>query len=76
MDLLQIERIQNKTVYTQYSIKKRHMEQTNPQGTTNERQLWHGLSKDAVQSVNYYGYNRSYCGNKNGTRVESVLENY
>lgn len=41
------------------------MESLNPQGHQNERTLWHGTAYDALDSINTYGFNRSYCG-KNG----------
>lgn len=31
----------------------------------NERLLWHGTDENAVQEINVYGFNRSFCG-KNG----------
>ncbi|VDI15800.1 Hypothetical predicted protein, partial [Mytilus galloprovincialis] len=33
-----------------------------PPGHQNERLLWHGFAKDAINSINRYGFNRSYCG--------------
>ena len=63
--MFQIQRVQNKTLYQQYSAKKKLMEQQNPPGTQNERILWHGTAPAAVKSINALGFNRSYCG-KNG----------
>ena len=34
-------------------------------GIENEKTLWHGTSAEATEKINYYGFNRSYCG-KNG----------
>ena len=62
---LQIEKVQNKSLYLQYQAKKRQLESQNKQGTTNELFLWHGTSAETVDSVNAHGFNRSYCG-KNG----------
>lgn len=62
---LQISRIQNRALYQQYKAKKMSMESLNPQGHQNERTLWHGTAYDALDSINTYGFNRSYCG-KNG----------
>ena len=62
---LQIERVQNKTLYQQFIAKKKLMDDTNPPGMKNERPLWHGFSEDAKNSICSYGFNRSYCG-KNG----------
>ena len=63
--LLQLERIQNKMLYQQYLAKKKLLDSQNPQGTQNERELWHGTAPEAVNSINSFGFNRSYCG-KNG----------
>ena len=41
------------------------MDSTNLAGHQNERKLWHGTAIEAVNSINTYGFNRSYCG-KNG----------
>ena len=60
----QIDRIQNRTLYQQYAAKKAHLEKQNA-GIENEKTLWHGTASDAVDNINNYGFNRSYCG-KNG----------
>ncbi|XP_069139916.1 uncharacterized protein [Argopecten irradians] len=57
-----IERVQNQILYQQYAIRKDLLEKKNPQGTTNEQNLWHGTGEAAITSINYYGFNRSYCG--------------
>lgn len=59
-----MERVQNPTLFRQYQAKKAHMEKQNT-GIQNEKTLWHGTAVDAVQNINNYGFNRSYCG-KNG----------
>ncbi|XP_052088539.1 protein mono-ADP-ribosyltransferase PARP14-like isoform X3 [Mytilus californianus] len=59
---VKIERIQNKTLYQQFVAKKKSMDATNPKTVNNEKQLWHGFSVDALDSINRYGFNRSYCG--------------
>ncbi|XP_053407527.1 protein mono-ADP-ribosyltransferase PARP14-like [Mercenaria mercenaria] len=64
--IVRVERIQNKTLYTQYSAKRKEMNNNNPKKKDNERVLWHGTADDAVQSINSHGFNRSYCG-KNAT---------
>ena len=58
----QIDRIQNQTLYQQYAAKKAYLEVQNP-GIENEKTLWHGTRSEAVESINNYGFNRSYCGN-------------
>ncbi|XP_067656555.1 protein mono-ADP-ribosyltransferase PARP14-like isoform X2 [Haliotis asinina] len=61
-----VERIQNRSLYQQYTAKTKQLERQNPQGTQNESWLWHGTSTDAIDSINAHGFNRSYCG-KNAT---------
>lgn len=43
------------------------MEEFN-EGQINERHLWHGTSEDSIDSINMYGFNRSFCG-KNGKKA-------
>ncbi|XP_046558431.1 LOW QUALITY PROTEIN: protein mono-ADP-ribosyltransferase PARP14-like [Haliotis rubra] len=64
--VLKVDRIQNRSLYQQYTAKKKQLEKQNPQGTQNESWLWHGTSTDAIDSINAHGFNRSYCG-KNAT---------
>lgn len=52
-------------LYQQYVAKKKVLESQNPKGTQNEMELWHGTSAEAVDSINFHGLSRSYCG-KNG----------
>lgn len=70
--ILQIQRIQNKTLWQQYHAKKKQLEDQNPQNTQNEKFLWHGTADDAVDSINAHGFNRSYCG-KNGVYSNKPL---
>ncbi|CAC5408899.1 PARP10_14_15 [Mytilus coruscus] len=65
-NIVEIHRIQNKTLYQQYVAKKKSIDSTNPPGHQNEKSLWHGFAKDAMDSINKFGFNRSYCG-KNAT---------
>ncbi|CAC5404074.1 PARP10_14_15 [Mytilus coruscus] len=60
--IFKIEKIQNRTLQQQYVAKKKSMDSTNTTGTNNERKLWHGTAMEAVDSINTYGFNRSYCG--------------
>ncbi|XP_071137975.1 protein mono-ADP-ribosyltransferase PARP14-like [Mytilus edulis] len=62
LEFVKIERVQNKTLYQQYIAKKKSVDATNTPGHQNERLLWHGFAKDAMDSINRYGFNRSYCG--------------
>ncbi|KAH9499184.1 hypothetical protein Btru_004362 [Bulinus truncatus] len=61
-----IERIQNKALYQQYSVKKRDLDLHNPKGHMNEMKLFHGTSPGPIPMINENGFNRSYCG-VNGT---------
>ncbi|XP_061194327.1 protein mono-ADP-ribosyltransferase PARP14-like [Saccostrea echinata] len=62
-----IERIQNPSLYQQYAAKLDHIEKHVDQKTTKLVQdLWHGAAPAAIVSINYYGFNRSYCGNNAG----------
>ena len=57
-------RIQNKSLFHAYEIKRLDIKARYPDETI-EEQLWHGTSADAVQNINHQGFNRSFCG-KNG----------
>ncbi|CAG2246296.1 PARP10_14_15 [Mytilus edulis] len=62
--IVQIEKIQNRQLHQQYMAKKLNMENESSAHNT-ERTLWHGTAYNAIDSINTYGFNRSYCG-KNG----------
>ena len=47
------------------------MEQNNPAGTHNERELWHGTAVGALSEINATGFNRSFCG-RNGKTADYV----
>ncbi|XP_071137980.1 protein mono-ADP-ribosyltransferase PARP14-like isoform X2 [Mytilus edulis] len=70
VEFVKVERIQNKVLYQQFIAKKKLMGDTNPKTVQNERPLWHGFSVDALDSIQRYGFNRSYCG-KNATALGS-----
>lgn len=60
--IFQIFRIQNKTLYQQYEAKKNQINNQNPPGHQNEQKpVWHGTRPDAIDSIMYNGFNRSYC---------------
>ncbi|XP_005090722.3 uncharacterized protein LOC101848260 [Aplysia californica] len=60
--ILNIERVQNKTLYRQYMIKKREMERRNTGGNSNEQRLFHGTDAPNSASICRHGFNRSYSG--------------
>jgi len=72
--VLQIERVQNHSLYQQYAVNKLHMEASAGAGATTERILWHGTSEATVPQINVHGFNRSYCG-KNGQNSNPWLIN-
>ncbi|CAL1548809.1 unnamed protein product [Lymnaea stagnalis] len=55
-----IERVQNKTLYQQYSVKKREMDSRNPPGHENEKLLYHGTAFANTDPINHSGFNRNY----------------
>ncbi|XP_073491350.1 protein mono-ADP-ribosyltransferase PARP15-like [Aquarana catesbeiana] len=57
----EIEKIQNPHLWINYQIKKQSIDDKNG-STTNEKQLFHGLNSNTVNSVNHNGFNRSYAG--------------
>ncbi|KAM4626660.1 protein mono-ADP-ribosyltransferase PARP14-like [Discoglossus pictus] len=59
--ILQIERIQNQTLWQNYQIKKKSMDDKNV-NMNNEKQLFHGTDPDTVKNVNRNGFNRSFAG--------------
>ncbi|XP_025094887.1 poly [ADP-ribose] polymerase 14-like isoform X2 [Pomacea canaliculata] len=63
--ILSIQRIQNSVLYKQYMAKKDQMDKQN-KGMESEKILWHGTSLNAIQYINRYGFDRSFCG-KNAT---------
>lgn len=66
VQITKIERIQNPSLYQQYAAKRAHIEQHVDQNTKLEMDLWHGAPPASIVSINYYGFNRSYCGNNAG----------
>ena len=64
MNIFQIRRIQNPQLYKSFMARKETMDKTGVNGS-NERQLFHGTSEAACESINHHGFNRSLAG-KNG----------
>uniref|UniRef100_H2MSK5 Poly [ADP-ribose] polymerase n=1 Tax=Oryzias latipes TaxID=8090 RepID=H2MSK5_ORYLA len=58
---LQIERVQNITLWKSYEFLKKQMEQKNNH-KNNERVLFHGTSANSIDLINNKGFNRSYAG--------------
>uniref|UniRef100_A0A8C7KWB1 Poly [ADP-ribose] polymerase n=1 Tax=Oncorhynchus kisutch TaxID=8019 RepID=A0A8C7KWB1_ONCKI len=57
----QIERIQNKSLWGGFQIKKKDMEARNGH-QNNERKLFHGACHTTIDKINELGFNRSYAG--------------
>ncbi|XP_076875523.1 protein mono-ADP-ribosyltransferase PARP14 isoform X2 [Brachyhypopomus gauderio] len=59
--ILDIKRIQNSTLWSNYTIQKNHLDAKN-QNTNNEKLLFHGTATDNIDKINTRGFNRSYAG--------------
>lgn len=66
-NIVQLERIQNKLLYQQYSAKKKHFDSVMPFVSEIERELWHGTIESVVENIVVGGFNRRYCG-RNATK--------
>uniref|UniRef100_A0A4W5QZR0 Poly [ADP-ribose] polymerase n=1 Tax=Hucho hucho TaxID=62062 RepID=A0A4W5QZR0_9TELE len=56
-----IERIQNRSLWGGFQIKKKEMEVRNGH-QNNERKLFHGACHTSIDKINHLGFNRSYAG--------------
>ncbi|XP_077982804.1 protein mono-ADP-ribosyltransferase PARP14-like [Glandiceps talaboti] len=65
--IMKIERIQQKSQFTFYFMRKKEMDRKYP-GDQNERHLYHGTKKDSVRLICKSGFNRSYAGSAVGAR--------
>ncbi|NXP49794.1 PAR14 polymerase, partial [Heliornis fulica] len=61
LQIEKIERVQNPFFWKTYQIKKREIDKKNG-NSNNERLLFHGTSKESLNLINNYGFNRSYAG--------------
>ncbi|XP_026883853.2 protein mono-ADP-ribosyltransferase PARP14-like isoform X1 [Electrophorus electricus] len=59
--ILEIQRIQNSTLWRNYTIQKAHLDTKNKH-TNNERRLFHGTGPDNIDKISRNGFNRSYAG--------------
>uniref|UniRef100_A0A674E9F9 Poly [ADP-ribose] polymerase n=1 Tax=Salmo trutta TaxID=8032 RepID=A0A674E9F9_SALTR len=60
-NVLKIERIQNRSLWGGFQIKKKDMEVRNGH-LNNERKLFHGACYTTIDKINELGFNRSYAG--------------
>ncbi|XP_041056899.1 protein mono-ADP-ribosyltransferase PARP14-like isoform X2 [Carcharodon carcharias] len=61
VDIVKIERIQNRKLWQSYSVRKETAQRKNPRLNI-EQILYHGTTKEISQKVNKTGFNRSFCG--------------
>ncbi|XP_060752895.1 uncharacterized protein parp10 [Tachysurus vachellii] len=64
VQIVQVEKLTNRLLYSQYLLKKADMEQKVRSDV--ERMLYHGTSESSVKEICIHGFNRSFCG-KNAT---------
>ncbi|XP_060765229.1 protein mono-ADP-ribosyltransferase PARP14-like isoform X2 [Neoarius graeffei] len=60
-NILQIERVQNETLWKNYMNQKAYLDKKNNH-TNNEKLLFHGTGSDNIDKINERGFNRSYAG--------------
>jgi len=65
MLFVQIQRIENATLYDLYSVRRSHMLGEAKPAADAEKLLWHGTSATVADKICIRGFNRSFCG-KNG----------
>ncbi|XP_007231225.3 protein mono-ADP-ribosyltransferase PARP14 [Astyanax mexicanus] len=59
--ILEIERVQNSTLWRSYMIQKNHLDEKNKH-KNNEKKLFHGTGSDNIDTIDKQGFNRSYAG--------------
>ncbi|OWF51697.1 Poly [ADP-ribose] polymerase 14 [Mizuhopecten yessoensis] len=67
VNILKIQRVQNRALYMQFAAKKREITDKNKKNP--EKWLWHGTSVDVITKIIHNGFNRSYsnmCAIGNG----------
>ena len=66
--LIQIRRIQNKSLYLLYKAEKERLDRVNKR-KDNEKILWHGTATDKEKYIISDGFNRSHAGDTFGKKV-------
>ncbi|KAK3612486.1 hypothetical protein CHS0354_024455 [Potamilus streckersoni] len=61
-----INRIQNSTLYQQYAVKKKLIQEQNKNLQSVEMMLWHGTAEEHTDRINLSGFNRSFAGQTHG----------
>ncbi|TRZ00261.1 hypothetical protein DNTS_003714 [Danionella cerebrum] len=59
--IVEIQRVQNSSLWSTYMIKKKELEDKNKH-KNNEKRLFHGTAADSTDHINNTGFNRSYAG--------------
>uniref|UniRef100_W5KS01 Poly [ADP-ribose] polymerase n=1 Tax=Astyanax mexicanus TaxID=7994 RepID=W5KS01_ASTMX len=59
--ILEIERVQNSTLWRSYMIQKNHLDEKNKH-KNNEKKLFHGTGSNNIDTIDKQGFNRSYAG--------------
>ena len=63
---MQLERVENKRLFRQFSAQKNEVEERVKNAT---RELFHGTSSDVCEKIYKDGFNRSFAG-KNGKKTK------
>ena len=66
--IVAVKRIQRPFLYKQYMLKKQEMDRENPSDIVNERQLFHGTSKEALEAIIHNNFDRVFAGTAVGAR--------
>ncbi|XP_029937054.1 protein mono-ADP-ribosyltransferase PARP14 isoform X2 [Myripristis murdjan] len=61
VEVVKIQRIQNKYLWQRYAVKKQILDKKYPTNK-NELNLYHGTTADICHKINSTGFNRSFCG--------------
>ncbi|KAL3843036.1 hypothetical protein ACJMK2_020993 [Sinanodonta woodiana] len=66
-ELSAIKRIQNRTLYQEYALKKILIQKQNTNLQNVEMTLWHGTAHEHTDLINRSGFNKSFAGQTHGT---------
>ena len=74
---IKVERVENKTLFKQFSAQKNEVQERIKSGTTQgpaTKELFHGTSSDVCLKICENGFNRSYAGRHGRFISEVVLQ--
>uniref|UniRef100_A0A673XKG9 Poly [ADP-ribose] polymerase n=1 Tax=Salmo trutta TaxID=8032 RepID=A0A673XKG9_SALTR len=60
LTIVEIEQVQNETLWKNYQIQKKQMEEKNNHYNNERLLLFHGTSSNSISQINNHGFNRSY----------------